>query len=103
VKGLFWEEQPLTEHAVAVKAAIADLTGRVAQLQERREKAGRVFSATNYEALDAIATEGEALMKQLRDVLKRAEPQKQIDKTELRRLWLDYQRTIAHLNGVPRS
>jgi HK97 family phage prohead protease len=105
-KGLNWKVRPLTDHARAVEAEAAELVERVKELLERREKEARVFSTANFSALTSVADVIGAAHAELRDILKRGEPQKAQptpDKTEMRRLWLDYQRTIAHLNGVPRS
>lgn len=101
-KRLNWKARPLTDHASAVEAAIVDLVGRIAELKERREKAGRVFSAANYTALEGVAAEQERLAKELRDLLAQAEPKQQQppDRAEARRLFAEFQRTLARSNGV---
>jgi Caudovirus prohead serine protease len=96
-KGQNWKAQPLTAHAGAVEAAIAELAARLVDLKQRRLKEGRTFSAANYSALTTIADSLETLSVDLRSVLDKAEPK---TATDTRRLLLDYERTLATLNGV---
>jgi phage head maturation protease len=104
-KGIGWKARPLATHAGAVEAAIVELVERIAELKARREKAGRVFSAANYTALEGVAAEQERLAKELRDLLAQAEPKQQQqqqtpDRTEARQLLIEFQRTLARANGV---
>lgn len=96
-KGQNWKAQPLIAHAGAVEAAIAELAARLVELKERRSKEGRTFSAANYSALTGIADSLDTLGADLRSVLDKAEPKAAND---ARRLLLDFQRTLATLNGV---
>jgi HK97 family phage prohead protease len=102
VKGVVWKDQPLTAHASAVEAAIAELAERVSDLKERREKAGRVFSASNYSALETVAGEQERLAKELRALLASAEPKHRelnsyADTNALRAQWARQQERLRAL------
>lgn len=96
-KVLDWKAQPLTMHAGAVEAAIRDLADRITDLKQQRAKQGRVFSSANYTALEGVADDLALLEKNMRDLLSRSEPKTAND---ARRLLLDFQRTLARLNGV---
>jgi len=96
-KGLGWEARPLVIHSDDVKAIVASFIERVRLFKTQRAKAGRVFSAANYTALEGVATSLEGLAVDLRDLLEAAEPKQQ---QQLRHLWLETQRTLAALNGV---
>lgn len=96
-KMLDWKAQPLTMHASAVEAAIRELDDRIADLKRQREKQGRMFSSSNYTALEGVADDLSALEKNMRELLSRAEPKHNDD---IRRLMLHTQRTLATLNGV---
>jgi len=91
------KDRPMGAHGDAVKAAVADYIARIQDLAERRRKEGRVFSAANYAALKALADELDGSVASLRELLATSEPKQ---KDDLRRLWLQTQRTLAALNGV---
>jgi uncharacterized protein len=92
-----WKDRPLVEQAHAVETAIADLVERIQDVKAGRAKQGRVFSASNYAALESVAGELATLEARMRDLLSSAEPKANID---MRLLLVEYQRTIAQLNGV---
>jgi len=96
-KGQDWKVQPLTAHAGAVEAAIAELAARLVELKARRLKEGRTFSSANYTALITIADSLDTLSVDLRTVLDKSEPK---TATDIRQLWLETQRTLATLQGV---
>lgn len=90
--------QPLQNHHAMVLAAIASYTDRYKQLAALRAKDGRVLSGENRkrieEAVDALNTATTTL----NDLLAATEPKQQ---TDIRQLYLQTQRTLAALNGVP--
>jgi HK97 family phage prohead protease len=95
--------QPIADEHAAVLAAVRAYQGRLKSLSELRAKEGRVLSGESRKRIEAAVTALDDATTALKDLLAATEPKASVDKTELRRLWLDYQRTIAHLNGVPRS
>ena len=107
VKGLSWKARPLTTHADAVEAAIREWQERVHELKAIRAKEGRTFSATNSARIGTIA---EALLEagnDLKQMLIDSVPQKDTTppddsarRVELRRLYLETQRTLAGIRGV---
>jgi hypothetical protein len=95
----FWEIRPLADHAEAMDAAIHEFMRRVDELKERRAKAGRTFSAANTTRIGSIADDLAKAASDLKQMLKDSEPQSQSSNDALRAL-LDYQRTLATLNGA---
>jgi HK97 family phage prohead protease len=91
------KDRPLVIHSDDIKAIVAAFVERARRLKEQREKAGRVFSAANYTALEGVAGSLEGLAIELRDLLSQAEPKQASD---IRKLWLETQRTLAAMNGV---
>lgn len=81
------------EQLGAAKAAMRSVHAFI----DRRRKEGRVLSSANYSALKQLADDLDASIATLRSLLESAEPKQQID---ARRLLLDYQRTLAQLQGV---
>lgn len=92
-----WKDRPLVEHASATEAAIAGLVERIEELKAGRAKQGRVFSSSNFTALESVADRLAELEQNMRDLLRSAEPKAN---TTMRALLVEYQRTIAQLNGV---
>lgn len=94
--------QPLNEQHDAVLAAVRAYHSRLKALAELRAKEGRVLSGESRKrveaALDALNSAGVAL----KDLLSASDPPPKAtpDRTAIRRLLADYERTRAYLNGV---
>lgn len=93
--------RPLAAHGDQVRADVAAYTAAVVELVERRAKEGRTFSSANVAALNEVADQLSTSAAKLRELLKAAEPKTATHATDVRRLLLDAQRTLAMLNGVP--
>lgn len=106
-KAADWDDTPIGVHAATVIDAITVFDARLRALKDTRAKEGRILSESNRRFMSDVAqqiesTEGSLadVRKALLDLLSATEPAKQIDKTELRRLFVEYQKTVAQLNGV---
>lgn len=96
-KSLDWKVRPLSDHAGAVEAAIHEFAERIAELKERRLKEGRTFSAANAARIGTIAEGLAEASAELKRLLAESEPKHHDD---IRRLYAEYQRTLASFNGV---
>lgn len=92
-----WKIRPLSDHAAALEGAIADFAGRLAELKERRAKAGRTFSQANTTRIETIAEAMAEAAADLKTMVKDAAP---AQSSSAIALYLEYQRTMAALNGV---
>lgn len=92
-----WEARPLSDQADALEEAIRLFAARIADLKERRVKAGRTFSSANTTRIGSIAESLAEASADLTQMLKDSEPKQSPD---VRRLLLDYERTLAQLQGV---
>ncbi|HEV2125118.1 MAG TPA: HK97 family phage prohead protease [Chloroflexota bacterium] len=107
----------LIDHSLAQLAAVCEAAKA---LQERRAKEGRTFSAANAAALEGYAAKLDDVAAELRSLLATAPPPERADADaakgqedpsapaavkadpdEGRRLFAEYQRLVARLNGVP--
>ncbi len=94
--------QPLNEHHDAVLATVRAYHSRLKALAELRAKEGRVLSGESRKrveaALEALNSAGVAL----KDLLSASEPPPKAtpDRTAIRRLYAEFERTRAYLNGV---
>jgi hypothetical protein len=95
--------QPIADEHAAVLAAVRAYQGRLKALSELRAKEGRVLSGESRKRIEAAVTALDDATTALKDLLAATEPKASVDKTELRRQWLNFQRTIARLNGVSLS
>jgi hypothetical protein len=89
---------PIAKQHAAVLAAVATYTDRYKALAELRAKEGRVLSGENRTRIEEAIAALAAASKSLGDLLAATEPKQQPD---LYQLWLNYQRTLARINGVP--
>lgn len=100
VKRADWKDRPLTAHAEAVEAALKELVARTQEVADRRAKEGRVLSDANRtkvaSALDALDA-ARAALQALLDMSKVAPEPEQAD---IRRLFAQYQRNLAIINGA---
>lgn len=92
-----WKDRPLTDHATALEEAIRDFASRLAELKDRRAKAGRTFSAANTTRIGGIADDLAKAAVDLKTMLQDSEPKQTIDG---RGLLIEYERTLARLSGV---
>jgi HK97 family phage prohead protease len=100
-KSASWKTRSLADHTIKVEAEIVAWRNRIKELAEKRSKEGRVLSDANRKKVEScVKTLGDALAA-LQDLLDASEPKQNIDRQkEIRRLYLDTQRTLARLNGV---
>lgn len=91
------EGQPFAEHAEQVLAACAGLVERSQALAALRTKEGRTLSSANRNRLANLKESLAAVIAELEELLAATEPEKAVDLTGL---YLEYQRTIARLQGV---
>jgi ribosome recycling factor len=110
VKSTDWTSRPVKEHSEAIAEIANAYIARIRALVSEREKAGRILSESNRTFIKGVADQLEStevsladVRKALRDLLLATEPEKALTPTndEARRLWLNYQYTLAQLNGVP--
>jgi phage head maturation protease len=92
-----WKDRPLTDHAAELESAIRDFAERLAELKERRAKAGRTFSAANTTRIGGIADDLAKAAADLKTMLHDSEPKQTIDGQQL---LIEYERTLARLSGV---
>lgn len=97
---------PLVDHFQAVLDAAKELEARCGDIiatritqRDHQTRSGRVFSAANVSSLTEIKEALAALHMQLDGLLKQAEPQTTTD--DAKALFLESQRILARLNGVP--
>jgi len=95
IKGL-----PLHIEHDTVLATVQSYIDRLEGLAALRAKEGRVLSGDNRKRVEACLEALEAATSALKDLLAASEP-KTHDRQDIRRLWLETQRTLAQLNGVP--
>lgn len=93
--------QPLDVHHATVLATVADYIKRYQQLAKLRAKEGRVLSGENRKRIEDAVKALDDATTALNDLLAATEPKQQPDRAELRKLFAEYQRTIARSNGVP--
>jgi hypothetical protein len=92
-----WKDRPLVDHAGALESAVRDFAERLHELKDRRAKAGRTFSAANTTRIGGIAEDLAKAAVDLQQMLKDSAPKEQ---TDLRQLFIEYERTLAQRNGV---
>lgn len=80
-----------------VEASAAAMLAQARQLLDRRAKEGRTFSAANLDTLEKTAASLDDLAETIRALIKQADPK---SAQGVMQLYLDYQRTIAQLQGV---
>lgn len=80
-KGLIWKDRPLVEHSDAVEAAVKEATAalhgyedRVAELEGRRGKEGRVLSEPNRKRIKTLLEALSTVYADLEDLLVATEP-----------------------------
>jgi len=94
-----WKDRPLSDHAAALEDAIATFASRLAELKDRRAKAGRTFSQANTTRIGSIADDLAKAAADLKQMLKDSEPRSEASNDAMR-LYLESQRTLAQLYGV---
>lgn len=96
------KNQPLIVEHATVLAAVAAYIQRYKALSELRAKEGRVLSGENRKRIEEAVGAMETAKTALSDLLILTEPKAAPlpDNTEARRLWMEYQYTLAQLNGV---
>lgn len=88
------------EHADRLLADVEAFRTRTSSLTELRAKAGRVLSATTRERLSRHPASLRELADDLDGLLTEADAEKVAKSVDLPALSLDFQRTLARLNGV---
>lgn len=96
---------PLAEHSDSVLAAVKEYTDRLEALHSLRAKEGRVLSGENRKRIEEAMEALDGALAALKTLLAATEPKQAViepqrDVEVLRRLYLDYQHTLAQLNGV---
>lgn len=97
---------PLSLLATHTQAQMAAVLAEAKALLDRRVKEGRTFSTANVAALEGHATAAETIAGGIRTLIASAKRTERADadaedaKTRGRKLFLEYQRTQARLNGV---
>ncbi len=98
---------PLNDHHASVLAAVAVYQKRLATLSELRAKEGRVLSGENRKRIEEAVGALKDATTALNDLLTATEPKAapaplpaDPDPATIRRLFAQYQRTLAHINGV---
>lgn len=91
----------LADHSDSVRAAVAELSDRFKGLHDLRAKEGRTFSAANMTRLSSIREALAELSADLDDLLTSSAPK--ADPKEAQKLFADFQRIQAALNGVTLS
>lgn len=104
-KNSLWLSMPVKDHSNAIIQVMNDYIERLKQLSERRSKEGRVLSDSNRNLIGNVADQIEStrgslaeVRKALQELLTATEP-KTTD-LDVHRLWIQYQATLAQLNGV---
>ena len=92
--------QTFVEQAEAALATVQAMTTRATSLADLRAKEGRVLSEANRQRLTTLRESITTLAAELDDLLAAAEPAKATDAAEAGRLFAEYQRTVARLNGA---
>jgi len=100
-KSANWKTRSLVDHTAKVEAEVVAWRNRIKELASNRSKEGRVLSDANRKRVEScIKTLNDALTA-LRDLLDASEPKHSTDRQkEIRKLYLETQRTLAQLNGV---
>lgn len=93
-----WKIRPLADHASALEDAIAIFSTRLAELKERRAKAGRTFSAANTTRIVTIADAMAEAAADLKTMVANAAPAQ--SSNDALRLYLESQRILATMHGV---
>jgi HK97 family phage prohead protease len=100
-KSANWKARSLADHTIKVEAEIVAWRNRIKELAEKRSKEGRVLSDANRKKVESCVKTLSDALAALNDLLDASEPKQSIDRQkEIRRLYLDTQRTLARLNGV---
>lgn len=86
------------EHSEAVVSAVEEFTRRAKDRQAFRAKEGRVLSDANRKKIASLLDSLTSVQQELGDLLAATEPK--ADPETAKQLYLDYQRTLAVLNGV---
>jgi phage head maturation protease len=89
---------PFEEHLAYVLATMGDLTERVTDLKQLREKDGRHLTAAKLDQIQGLRASIAPLMADLDAILTRPDPPK--DNADIRLLLLDFERIQARINGV---
>lgn len=84
------------DQAEAVLAAVDDLVGRTQALADLRAKEGRPLATAHQERLETLAKRLATVQDTVAGMLAAGEP----ESVDLDALYLEYQRTVAALNGV---
>lgn len=85
------------DHAAGIATAVDEFLARVKERAEVRTKEGRVLSAANVDRLGAIAESLRSSAADLEQLLAAANP----PKADIDRAYVQFQRSLAVLNGVP--
>lgn len=101
VKGLLASGMPFAQHGDAVVTTVADYVERVKERRDFRAKEGRVLSAANRERIKALVESLAAVRGDLEQLLVETEPK--ADPALVLQAFVNYQATVARLNGVKLS
>lgn len=85
------------DHAEGITVAVDEFLARVKERAEVRMKEGRVLSAANVDRLGAIAESLKSAASDLEQLLAASNP----PKADIGRAFVQFQRSLAALNGVP--
>ena len=89
---------PFDQHFAAVLATAGEFTERIADLKRLRETDGRKLSTINIDRVTSLAEQLAPMHAELTALLARPDQPKAND--DARRVLLEFQRTLARLNGV---
>lgn len=95
---LLESEMPFTEHASGVESALTAFVERATHMQEVRAKEGRVLSDANRKRIEALVASLKSMTNDLGELLAATAPK--ADPQEALALLVEWQRTLAKLNGV---
>lgn len=89
---------PFADHLAAVLATVEGMTERAADLKRLRETDGRSLSTINIDRIKSLCDELAPMQANLQALLERPKP---TDDKAARQAFLEFQKTLARLNGVP--
>lgn len=101
VKGMAGDGLTFTQHGEAVATALAEYLKRIEDRRDFRAKEGRVLSSANRERIKALVGSLHDVAGDLEQLLMETEPK--ADPTLVLQAYVEYQATVARLNGAKLS